>query len=360
LCQPKAFLKETLHELTEAQRAALTVTFLFRSRLPAHTGRDDRISLVCDKFGVKQGDVNDALVQLDGSFILQKPDGSARIWTFAHPTIADALAEILRDRPDLLELYIQGARVEVLLAEATCEGAAEVPDAIVIPASSNELLVVRIVEMADEATLNKILFGFLATRASDVVLREVVAANPDIVRRKSGPHWRVLADGRIMLFARLHQLRLLSEDLREEVADELERALLYNQDSTVLDHEDVLALFSPRQLLALSMKIYEDLVSDMPSRIEGLVGEADLTIEPSDNFDELKHYVHCVESAFSDVSMVADAVASVESAIGDAITRVTERKEDENESTEWVGEDITPKVVTAPASGRSIFSDVDL
>jgi hypothetical protein len=357
---PKAFLKETLHELTEAQRAALTVIFLFRSRLPAHTGRDDRISLVCDKFGVRQGDVNDALTQLDGSFILQKPDGSARIWTFAHPTIADALAEILRNRPDLLELYIQGTRVEVLLAEATCEGAAEVQDAILIPASSNELLVVRIVEMADEVALNKILFAFLAMRASDAVLREVVAANPDIVRRKSETHWRVLADGRIMLFARLQQQRLLPEDLREEVAYELEHALLYKQDSTVLDHEDVLALFAPRQLLALSMKLYEDLVNDMPDRIEGLVGDADLTIEPSDNFDELKYYVHRVESVFSDVSMVADVVASVESAISDGIARVTARKEDENESTEWVGEDIAPKVVTATASGRSIFSDVDL
>lgn len=58
--------------------------------------------------------------------------------------------------------------------------------------------------------------------------------------------------------------------------------------------------------------------------------------------------------------MVSNAVASVESAISDGIARVTARKEVEDESTEWVGEDIAPKVVTAPASGRSIFSDVDL
>lgn len=360
LSAPKAFLKETLHELTEAQRAALTVIFLFRSRLPAHTGRDDRIALVCDKFGVRQGDVNDALTQLDGSFILQKPDGNARIWTFAHPTIADALAEILRDRPDLLELYIQGTRVEVLLAEATCEGAAEVQDAVVIPASNNELLVARIVEMADESALNKILFSFLAKRASDVVLREIIAASPEIVRRKSDTYWRVLADGRIMLLARLHRLRLLPEDLREEVAEELENALLINQDSTVLDNEDLLALFAPRQLLALSMKLYEDLVNGMPDRIESLVGDADLTIEPSDNFGELKYYVHSVESVLSDVGMFANVVAEVESAIDEGIAKVTQRKEEENESTDWVGEDIAPKVVIAPANGRSIFSDVDL
>jgi len=357
---PTAFLKETLHELTEAQRAALTAIFLFRSRLPVHTGQDVHISLVCDKFGVRQGDVNEALTQLDGSFIRQKPDGNLRIWTFAHPTIADALAEILRDRPDLLELYIQGTRIEVLLAEATCEGAAKVQDAIVIPTSINALLVARIVEMPDDVDLNKILFSFLAVRASEAVLREVVAANPSIVRRKSGAHWRVLFDGRIMLCARLHKLRLLQEDLREEVAQELEHALLYSQDASVLDQDDVLALFAPSQLLTLAMKLYESLASDIPDRIDDLVGDADLTIEPSDNFGEISYYVQRIQAAFSDLKMVSEAVASVESAINKGIARIAARKEEEDESTEWVGEDIAPKVVTAPASDRSIFSDVDL
>jgi len=356
---PTAFLKETLHELTEAQRAALTVIFLFRSRLPVHIGHDPHISLVCDKFGVRHGDVNEAMTQLDGSFIRQKPDGSVRIWTFAHPTIADALAEILRDRPDLLELYIQGTRVEVLLAEAICDGAAKVQDAIVIPASSNQLLVARIIEMPDEPALNKTLFSFLATRATEAVLREVMAANPDIVRRRSEAYWRVYGDGRIMLFARLHKLRLLPEDLREEVAQDLENALLNNQDASVLDREEVLALFSPRQLLTLAMKIYENLVGDLPNRIDDLVGEADLTIEPSDNFSEIQYYVRCVDSFFFDVEMVSNAVATVESAISEGIARVASRKEIEDESTDWVGEDIAPRVVVAPANGRSIFSDVD-
>ena len=360
MSEPKAFLKETLYELTEAQRAALTMIFLFRSRLPAHMGRDDRISLVCDKFGVRQGDVNDALSQLDGSFILQKPDGAARIWTFAHPTIADALAEILRDRPDLLEVYIQGTRVDALLAEATCEGAAAVQDAVVIPASSNELLVSRLVEMVDEVTLNKTLFEFLARRASDAVLRDVVSANPEIVRRESETAWRIRSDGRINLFARLHDLRLLPDDLRDEIADELEYALFDSQDSTALEREDILAIFPPQKLLVLSIKIHQDLVEKMPGRIKGLIRRADLTVDPSDNFDELKYYLNNVESVFSDVSIVVEAVAGLLSAIEDGIANVTARKKAENKPKGWVGENIVPRVVTAPASGRSIFSDVDL
>lgn len=357
---PKEFLKDTLHELTEAQRAALTVIFLFRSKLPAHTGRDDRISLVCDKFGVRQGDVNDALNQLQDSFILRKLDGNTPIWTFAHPTITDALADILRDRPDLLELYILGTRVEVLLSEANCEGAAEVKDAVVIPASSNELLVRRIDEMADDISQNKILFEFLAMRASDAVLRGVFAANPAIFVRKSENSWRVRSDGRVRLFARLNQLRLLPEELRSEVAEELENALLYKQDSSVFYHDELLALLAPGQLLGLSMKVYQDLVDDMPDRIENLVGDADLTIEPSDNFDELKRYLEDVEYRFGDVSMVTDVISGLQSAIDDGVARVADRKESENKSTDWVGEDIVPKVVTAPASGRSIFSDIDI
>jgi hypothetical protein len=250
--------------------------------------------------------------------------------------------------------------VDALLAEATCEGAAAVQDAVVIPASSNELLVSRLVEMVDEVTLNKTLFEFLARRASDAVLRDVVSANPEIVRRESETAWRIRSDGRINLFARLHDLRLLPDDLRDEIADELEYALFDSQDSTALEREDILAIFPPQKLLVLSIKIHQDLVEKMPGRIKGLIRRADLTVDPSDNFDELKYYLNNVESVFSDVSIVVEAVAGLLSAIEDGIANVTARKKAENKPKGWVGENIVPRVVTAPASGRSIFSDVDL
>ncbi|MBE5314912.1 MAG: hypothetical protein H4O13_05850 [Xanthomonadales bacterium] len=356
---PKEFLKETLRELTDAQRAALTVIFLFRSKLPAHIGSDSRISLVCDKYGVRHGDVNEALSQLDGSFILQKPDGNFRIWTFAHPTIADALADILRDRPDLLQLYIQGARVEVLLSEAVCDGAAVVQDAIVIPESSNDLLVVRIVEMADEVRLNKVLFSFLALRASDAVLRQVFSANPSIIRRKSESAWRIRADGRVRTFARLHKLGLLPEDLREDVSRQLEDALLHHQDASLLDYEDLLALLTPYQLLGLSTRIYEDLVDEMPDRINSIEHDADLNLQPSENFDQIKEYVESIASVFSDSNLIVDAISTIQDDLADAIGRVAERQEREFQSGTWVGDDIAPRAVVAPVGGRSMFSDVD-
>lgn len=355
---PMDFLKATLNELTDAQRAALAVIFLFRSRLPSHIDKDERISLVCDKFGVKQGDISDALIQLDGSFVFNKPDGNGRIWSFAHPTMADALAAILRDRSDLLELYIQGARAEELLSEVVCAGCSPVQDSIVVPLTANDLLASRILEVADESRLNKILFSFLASRASEEVLRDVVGKNPEILNRKSDSSWSLGHDGRITLFARLHEMRLLPNELREEVADDLERALFNRLDASVLEDDRLLSLIAPSRLLSLAIRVYESLKEEIPERIESITNDPDLTIDPSDNFDDLTSYLRRVEWAFHENDTVADVVKDLEIALAEGITKVAGKKM-EDSSTAWEGEDVAPKVVNAPKGGRSIFSDLD-
>jgi hypothetical protein len=357
VAEPKAFLKETLNELTPPQRAALTAIFLFRSRLPAHIASDDRILVACDKFGVKIGEVIDALVQLEGSFTTKKPDGAGKIWTFAHPTIADALAEILRDRPDLLELYILGARPEELLAEVVSEGFAKVQDAIIVPESSNELLISRALEMPDDPSLNKVLFSFLASRASDEILTEVFRREPTILRRITENYWRALYSDRITLIARLHALRLLPEDIRTEIAEELESALFDRHDASFLDQENVLTLFTPSHLMAMSLKLYERLGSEVIGRIELIVDDPDLTIEPRDNFTEIEYYISSVNSAFVGVDLIADRLSEIDAALDQGVAEVAELKR--KAPVQWDGDDVAPSVVSSSSSGRSLFSDID-
>jgi hypothetical protein len=357
ISRPTSFLKETLKELTVAQRAALTVIFLYRSRFPSHTSTDPRISLVCDKFGVKHADISDALNELDGSFILKKSDGDSRIWMFAHPTIADALAEILRDRPDLLEVYIHGARGDELLSEVVCAGSTHIRDAIVVPASANDLLVSRILELPDEQGLNRTLFSFLAHRASDDVLRDVVEKDSSILKRTAEHYWKLSVDGRIALFARLHEMHLLPADLRAEVADDLESALFHDFDGSLLEDDRLLALIAPSRLLSMSMRLYDSMKADVPGHIESIVSNADLTIEPSDNFDDMTSFLGTIRSVFSSVESVTSLVSDLEGEVTDGIATIAEKKQDS--STDWEGEDIAPSAISAPSGGRSIFSDLD-
>ena len=357
ISEPKTFLKETLNELTDPQRAALTAIFLFRSRLPHHIGKDERLSISCDKFGVEMGDAINALKQLEGSFTTLKPDGSSKSWTFAHPTIADALADILRDRPDLLDLYVRGARVQELLGEIVCDGTSGVRDAVVVPESLNETVVERVLEMPDEPGLNRILFSFLASRASDTVVMEVVKRNPEILLRRHERYWRVRYDDRIALLARLNSMRLLPEQVRKDAAEWLERIVLDRQDASFLDQEEVLGLFTPSRLMQLSLLLYEKLGPSFVEEVDAIADDADLDLDPPDNFDDIKSYARSLESALSSIDDVAERISAIEAAIEEATKKVAQRKREA--PVEWDGEDVVPKLVSASSGSRSIFADVD-
>jgi hypothetical protein len=356
VAEPLEFLKSTIGELSDAHRAALTIVFLHRSRLPDNLRDDERWALVGDKFGVSQVEIGDALNELNGSFLIHKSD-SSKTWTFFHPTIADALSAILGQRPDLVELYVRGTRVEALLSEAVCAGAETIRDAVVVPDSINDLLISRLLEIPDEQGLNRKLFTFLAERASEAVLRGVLKQDQSLLSRHVSSNWQLYSDPTIRLYARVHALGQLPTGLRNEAVERLEQAIVNDLDGSFLDEDDILALFPPTRLLSLSVRICGDLLDLLPARITGIADEANLDIEPEDNFDEVRSLVRTIKSVFADSAQVQERIADIERNLSTATNKVSEKRRDFSE--QWIGEDVTPSRVTGPTGGRPLFSDVD-
>lgn len=115
---PQSFLEETFKELAIAQQAAMTLVFLYRSKLPTNNFSGDECGIVADKYGTTTSGVMQALNQLEGSFIVKREESNIEYWGFFHPTFADSVSNILSSRPDLVDLYLKGVRVETLMAEA--------------------------------------------------------------------------------------------------------------------------------------------------------------------------------------------------------------------------------------------------
>jgi len=158
--EPMEFLKESLDELSDAQKAALTLVFLYRSRLPINISESEHNKIACDKYCVSQIEIGAALEQVDGTFVVKKHDVDGDIWAFRHPTISDALSSLLGSRPDLTDLYLRGAKVEAIISDTVCAERGPIRDAIVISDASNDLLVSRILEVEDDLQLNKMLFNY--------------------------------------------------------------------------------------------------------------------------------------------------------------------------------------------------------
>ena len=164
--EPAEFLKGTIQELTDAQQAALTLVFLWRSRLPVTAITSGETSSIADKYGVPVAAIVESLGQMDGAFVVRRREDGEDFWGFYRPTFADAITHILSERPDLVELYIRGAKIETLLSETVCQGAAHILNAIVIPEVATEHLVSRLLEAPNASEVNRSLFDYLQSRAT--------------------------------------------------------------------------------------------------------------------------------------------------------------------------------------------------
>ncbi len=374
---PKAHLVQTIEELSKPHRAALTLVFLHRGHMPATAPAPEMQRLVMRHFSVDAEELGNAITQLSGSFLTQTTDNESPNWIYQHPTIADALSASLGKTAGLTELYLQGTKPETLVAEVACSGMTQLPDAIIVPSAFDDLLVERLAELPNERSLNRQLFSFLDTRASKEFLTKFVDRHPNMIARSAQLSEKLLYDPTICVRARAYSLGLLSSELREESEAFLTSALLQNADTSFLDNDEILALIRPTKLLRLTHSIRNQILSEFPQIVEGVVEDADLDIAPESNFEDVQTILEDLKEFFTDDMSVADLVEEAASSIDDGIEEVSKKKiekEKEKETEEadgWNWRRLTPTGtlltrVSAPPStpsqefrARSIFSDVD-
>ena len=358
--EPAAFLVQTIKELDDAHQAAMTLVFLWQGKLPAHELTGDSAKLVAEKYGVTLKAIAEALPQLAHSFLSERRDAEQKIWGFVHPTFTDAISSILSGRPDLVELYVQGVKIETLLIETVCEGAQPIPDAVVIPYSVTQHLIQRLIKAPDESDINRSLFEFLSVRVSDSVVLGVLDANPSILRREARYFWKISSDQRIQFLARVHKLHRLPDDVREEVEYELMSSAIskYKLDVSFLDEDDVLALIRPIQLLSLGIQLVNVVNDVISERIEEIAEDADPDEDVDDQFEKVKFFVDKLSMSNWIDDTLENQLRSLDSEITEAITEVSKRKKPDEDEGSWL--DVSPaKVAAATPKGRSTFSDVD-
>ena len=357
ITEPMEYLKETIGEINDAQRAALTLVFLNKSKLSTNVREHEAWSRVCDTFGVTQVEIGDALDQLNGTFIVIKQEKSGSCWSFSHPTIADALSSILGRRNDLIELYLRGVCVENILADVVCEKAKIIRDAVVVPESLSDLLVERLLEAENEPRINRMLFSFLNYRASENVLKAVLEQNLSVLYRTNAYAWRLNSDDKIQLQARVHKFGLLPLDLREKTAEYIERKIVEDLDCSILDDDDVLGLIPASRYFSLVIKLRTEIQENITNRIDSILEEADLETDPDDCFYEVDRFLSDMEDILSEDEDVQEKILELQDQMEQAITELRDKVRDWEE--EWAGEDVVPVKVTKPTSARSLFTDID-
>ncbi|MGE6742057.1 hypothetical protein ACQKGC_17430 [Allorhizobium pseudoryzae] len=358
--EPTEHLIDTVNALDDQLKAALILVYVHQAGFDLSDHDPLAAKAVAELTGYSITKIQDSFMELKGSFL--KLSGPR--WTFAHPTISDALTEIMRQKPHMMAALIRGAPLDTILGSFTCEGSPLIRDALVIPTALDDALVARLGRTPDELFRNRMLFHFLYYRASEVVFAKVVQQFPNLLERSSWRSDPVVDDPKIATFGRANQFGLLPDYLRDEAVGWLVSAAQEKLDVSFFEEEDILGLLSPLRLVSMGMALRTTVLPSLENRIDEIAADADLDDEPNSHFVKLLDLLDRVEA----IGVDADAAALIEEArnqVGRSVEAIQERKrardEEDESDTDWT-HIVTQRKEEAPVppmAMRSTFDDID-
>lgn len=358
--EPTEHLIDTVNALDDQLMAALILVYVHQAGFDPSDHDPLAAKAVAELTGYSISKIQDCFMELKGSFL--KLSGPK--WTFAHPTISDALTEVMRQKPHMMAALIRGAPIDTILGSFTSEGSPLIRDALIIPAALDDALVTRLGRTPDELHLNRMLFHFLYYRSSEVVFSKVIQQYPDLLERSSWRSDPVVDDPKLATFGRANRLGLLPDFLRDEAADRLVSAAQDELDVSFFEEADMLGLLSPLRLVSMGMGLRTTVLPSLENRIDEIAADADLDDEPDSHFVKLLDLLDRVEA----IGVDTDAAALIEEArdqVGRSVEEIEERKrerdEEDESDTDWTHIVTQKKEETPvpPAAMRSTFDDID-
>jgi hypothetical protein len=210
------------------------------------------------------------------------------------------------------------------------------------------------------------LFHFLSHRSSEAAFVKAVEQFPDLIRRSCWHSDLVSNDPQIATYARALHLGVLPDDLRLQIADSLESAILNDLDASFFDEPQMLAAIPPLRLIGMGLALRTTVLPSLEERIDEITADADLDEEPDSHFKKLLGVLDRIEV----IGVDADATALIDDArdhVKRSVEALDERKREHDEGSEdeadWTHlvtqerEDASPPLRSV--TKRSVFDDVD-
>jgi hypothetical protein len=175
--KPEEFLLDTIANLAPDCRAAIAVVFMNGGRIRSPVASAE-LQSAASAFGVAPADIRTQLDALNGSLMLLAQDEAGSYWTYKHPTIGDAFAAYVARSPELVEIYLRGAKPDSIAYEVVCAGCLIFGAPVVVPDTLHSLLADRIGGLEDY-----VLASFLSYRSNRHFSEIMLQQRPDILDR---------------------------------------------------------------------------------------------------------------------------------------------------------------------------------
>ena len=354
--QPVEFLTEVLEQLDGPSLGAVALIFLnSESGVPSPIGQNPALEMVTRLLGVQPAAVSMAMEHLNDSLTrrLSAEDGDR--WVFRHPTVTDAFAEIVARSPELIELYVHGAKVDRLVREVVCAPLSSEHAHVRVPTS----LFAALLERFRDRSLDESFKSFLGARAGDGFLGKIVAAQPEILEWAATTNTGNLSSGSLVLLAALNSYGLLPEPARGRIVERVDDDAITWMRTDVFANDMFRQIFTHEEFDDLAARFRKEWLNNLGNLLDDLRDRFS-----SDNelglYEEFKDSMEKAEPFFfpdGRTEPLDTFYAQISAHIG-----TLEEDRPSPEPSAWSAQATTSaniSATSAAADSSSIFDDVD-
>lgn len=352
--RPLEFLVEVVESLDSDAKASLALLFMRGGTLesPIELPKEERTAV--ERLGSSVASIREALNAMKGSLVVFMP-GSVNCWHFKHPTIADAIGEIIARDAELVDVYLSGTPSSQLIREITC-GRVDVRGAkVVVPHTRYSLVSKKLGALEDKRSC----YSFLAYRCDAEFLKAYLESDPQLLEQVSsiGSYLGVFPE--VSLLARLHQVGLLPEDVRMRFVMDVSELAVDTPDSDFLSDHRIRSVFKPDEIDMILTRVRTQLLPNLTHEIENWSWNYDRSDDdPESYFEPLMDALMTFGGEFDEEDEVQKTIENALNTIHDEIQHLlNERDEEEGEEYNDLSSDSSP--LTSVHEPRSIFDDVD-
>lgn len=346
--RPADFLLDTITNLAADCRAAIAVVFMnggqIRSPIPEHD-----LAPAALAFGVSTGAVREQIEALSGSLMLLAQEEAGPFWTYKHPTVGDAFARYVAGSPELVEVYLRGAKPESIVREVVCAGCTVFGAPVVVPDAMHPLLAERIVGIESYR-----LVSFMSYRSNRNFSNRILEMRPDILERLRNFSIPIKDDTDASLVATLHEQGLLDPDIRLNFVEEMKRAAVEEADASFLDDSTLEAVLTEEEKDTILEEVILKVFGRISYHVERLRNDWDKDSPPEEYFDYLESSIKLFVQALVGRGDYQAVLSSTRDTIGYAVARMSDGYEPSSSTS-------APTASSMPQSAplQNLFRDVD-
>ena len=310
--RPLRYLLEVIQGLATDDKSALALLFVRAGQLRSPIRLTENDQLTLSRFGGDPRHVAASLQSMRNTFTRLVYQESSRQWEFQHPTIRDAVRDLVKSDDELLDIYISGATTTELFSEVTCGHIEVAGQAIAVPEDQFHSIIERIQDyLVSRYWTRQRCYGFLATRCSASFLQRLLLSCPsffdDYITKVHSTSFEVT-----LLLTKFHSAGILPEPVRRSfIESAFDDAITWAVPDILRDR--FRPLISDSERAHLKSRIYHELIIDVQSHTDLEIENA--PDEPSEIDSYFEDYISRLETfvdALHDLDIFPEASGLIE------------------------------------------------